>query len=509
MFLFENPDDMSLFVRRVREELKLSINVARVPNRALESFQPPLNINHIKKFGFATYLREQIEAPEAILIYLCLYNNIHQVPIGNADTHKNIREVLRQIPELNRIYTNTHMYSSTKSRYTGSISSSSSEIQNSFWLTSSVNQNDLKLREEEANKIQLKLREVDAKLKNTFDQKAIIEKGLEGLKSELSKVNERRYHIENLGKKLMTKQKMLKTLEEQNIDLFAEAKKKLTKMNDLAKRKAKIFVDCVEQAKSLVNQNKDKINAVYMYAMYQAEKIKMESELREYVIKKQELESNIENYQANLKNAKDNAKSALDEANKINQTSLENGIPANYKTHFATLPETIDKIEMDITQSEAIQQCSSNIDESIVKEFEQRSKLIEALKQDFEKKKNKLLNHQTDYENIKNDWMDRVETMISAINLKFSALFLQLKCAGEVSLGRPDNLEEFAKYGICIKVSFRNDEQLQELTAWQQSGGEKSVSTMMYMIALQEMTKCPFRVVDEINQVGRYFYIFS
>ena len=41
---------------------------------------------------------------------------------------------------------------------------------------------------------------------------------------------------------------------------------------------------------------------------------------------------------------------------------------------------------------------------------------------------------------------------------------------------------------------------MQELTAWQQSGGEKSVATMMYMIALQEMTKCPFRVVDEINQ---------
>ena len=69
-----------------------------------------------------------------------------------------------------------------------------------------------------------------------------------------------------------------------------------------------------------------------------------------------------------------------------------------------------------------------------------------------------------------------------------------------VGLARPDNTEDFAKYGICIKVSFRTNERLQELTAWQQSGGEKSVSTMMYMIALQEMTRCPFRVVDEINQ---------
>ena len=34
-----------------------------------------------------------------------------------------------------------------------------------------------------------------------------------------------------------------------------------------------------------------------------------------------------------------------------------------------------------------------------------------------------------------------------------------------------------------------------------QSGGEKSVSVMLYMIALQNMTICPFRCVDEINQV--------
>ena len=31
---------------------------------------------------------------------------------------------------------------------------------------------------------------------------------------------------------------------------------------------------------------------------------------------------------------------------------------------------------------------------------------------------------------------------------------------------------------------------------------------MMYMIALQEMTKCPFRVVDEINQVNIDYLIF-
>ena len=61
--------------------------------------------------------------------------------------------------------------------------------------------------------------------------------------------------------------------------------------------------------------------------------------------------------------------------------------------------------------------------------------------------------------------------------------------------------EDFGQYGIKIRVKFRDTEPLQELSAHRHSGGERSVSTVVYMMALQEMTSCPFRCVDEINQV--------
>ncbi|KAL0182032.1 hypothetical protein M9458_021407, partial [Cirrhinus mrigala] len=60
--------------------------------------------------------------------------------------------------------------------------------------------------------------------------------------------------------------------------------------------------------------------------------------------------------------------------------------------------------------------------------------------------------------------------------------------------------EEYDKYGIRIRVKFRSSTQLHELTPHHQSGGERSVSTMLYLMALQELNRCPFRVVDEINQ---------
>ena len=61
--------------------------------------------------------------------------------------------------------------------------------------------------------------------------------------------------------------------------------------------------------------------------------------------------------------------------------------------------------------------------------------------------------------------------------------------------------ENFDKYAIEIWVKFRSADKVQMLDSHLQSGGERSVATIIYLISLQEFTICPFRIVDEINQV--------
>jgi chromosome segregation ATPase len=51
-----------------------------------------------------------------------------------------------------------------------------------------------------------------------------------------------------------------------------------------------------------------------------------------------------------------------------------------------------------------------------------------------------------------------------------------------------------------LLIFYRDDDTMKTLSAHAQSGGEKSVSTMLYLISLQDVTPCPFRLVDEINQ---------
>ena len=47
---------------------------------------------------------------------------------------------------------------------------------------------------------------------------------------------------------------------------------------------------------------------------------------------------------------------------------------------------------------------------------------------------------------------------------------------------------------------FSEKESLTQLDSHRQSGGERAVSTIFYLMSLQTLTRSPFRVVDEINQ---------
>ncbi|GBP91007.1 Structural maintenance of chromosomes protein 5 [Eumeta japonica] len=49
-------------------------------------------------------------------------------------------------------------------------------------------------------------------------------------------------------------------------------------------------------------------------------------------------------------------------------------------------------------------------------------------------------------------------------------------------------------------VKFRDEEELSRLTRHAQSGGERALTTALYLMALQRLAAVPFRCVDEINQ---------
>lgn len=101
-------------------------------------------------------------------------------------------------------------------------------------------------------------------------------------------------------------------------------------------------------------------------------------------------------------------------------------------------------------------------------------------------------------------WETSLTAIVEKVNIKFAGYMKDLGCAGEINLAKGEESEEnfgnFKEWGMQIRVKFREKSDLQVLSAQVHSGGERSVSTIMYLMAMQDLMVSPFRCVDEINQ---------
>ncbi|CAN0208120.1 unnamed protein product, partial [Discosporangium mesarthrocarpum] len=107
--------------------------------------------------------------------------------------------------------------------------------------------------------------------------------------------------------------------------------------------------------------------------------------------------------------------------------------------------------------------------------------------------------------NVEAPWTTELKDAVTKLSRLFEKYMNDMRCQGEVGLRSTDekgNPLKFYEWGLEIKVRFRmtEDIKLQTLSHQVHSGGERSVSTILFLMALQDLQISPFRVVDEINQ---------
>jgi chromosome segregation ATPase len=122
---------------------------------------------------------------------------------------------------------------------------------------------------------------------------------------------------------------------------------------------------------------------------------------------------------------------------------------------------------------------------------------VEYLQEEVRKMENEAEGINDKVDQASERWVEQVESVTDKISVQFSKYMTDLSYDGEVHLVKKGTFDE---YEIAMKVRFRDVEMMSELSGHRHSGGERAVSTIMYLMALQEMTHVPFRAVDEINQ---------
>ncbi|CAI7801899.1 unnamed protein product [Closterium sp. NIES-54] len=207
-----------------------------------------------------------------------------------------------------------------------------------------------------------------------------------------------------------------------------------------------------------------------------------------------DLDEQLLKLQQDVMRAKQEAAAALETARGV--VDLRRDEEA--KRLFETLPDSLEELQEEV--EERIGQANRIVcpNPHVLQQFQERQEQIRSMQGKVESERQQLEELRAEVERVQGLWLPRLRSLIIRINEAFSRNFQEMAVAGEVGLD--ERGADFRSYGIRIRVKFRESAELQDLSAHHQSGGERSVSTILYLVSLQDLTRCPFRVVDEINQ---------
>lgn len=500
-FIFENTADYNEFMSEVRDKQNLKVNALKVPPQPLSSFRSRHNISHYSQFGFVNYMNDYIVCAEGVRRYLCAQYHVHNIPVGTRQTKDLVEEIKLRCPELRLFYTDEYQYSCRVSKYDKSVSSRSTKIRDPQWMSASV----------DASRIQ----EIDNEIKSCQDQRKEKENDYNALQRESQELETKMNRLREQKKNLMqmkdkkkrlqsqieSKKQRIQTEEAEAIDLDAEKRAADKKKKALNVKMCVCLQKMKDNTKECLNLSIDKVRLSLKHASIVRDLESLENSKREQSHSMQDLEREHEEAKERVKDIKERAKRLLQIAKKATGTADGENLSQEIRMLFERVrAHTVEEIDEAIHEQEARADSLYQTDERVVQEYRDRKAEISKLESDVENRERALSGHQEKIEEIKRQWLEPLRELMEKINENFGYFFSCMNCAGEVDLSVPANEEDYEKYGVRIKVKYRDAEQLRELNMYHQSGGERSVATVLYLLALQELAKCPFRCVDEINQ---------
>ncbi|XP_076875246.1 structural maintenance of chromosomes protein 5 isoform X2 [Brachyhypopomus gauderio] len=498
-FVFEKQQDMEKFMAEVRDEQKLRVNSVIAPAESCANRPPSRSLDSLKHYGIFSYLRELFDAPEEVMSYLCHQYRINDVPVGTERTKSMIETVIRE-SQLRMIYTAEEKYTVKKSSYSNKTISSNSALRSSQFLTMAIDADERRHLEEQLNAAQKQVQDIDACMSANHEQQVRLERRDNELRAEKKHLSELKGKKRQLEQKISTKEDSVRQMEQSGIDLQKadeEAKAKICAVND---QKVAIVQDILQAMKQRARLSMEKVYLALEAAGLTAEKTNLESDYRERTTDLRRAEQVFIELDHRKSSLLESCKNMVKRAREIcTMNPGETVVPEILHTAFSELPDTLEEIDAMLAEEKARADCITGLSETVVEEYNRREQEIKTMEKELEEKTNALTTYRQNISEAKERWLMPLKQLVEQINVKFSEFFRSMHCAGEVDL-HSDNPDEYDRYGIRIRVKFRSSTQLHELTPHHQSGGERSVSTMLYLMALQELNRCPFRVVDEINQ---------
>ncbi|KAG2613805.1 hypothetical protein PVAP13_4KG395400 [Panicum virgatum] len=488
-FITQDASDRDYMVRQMKKYGIPVLNYAGERTRTR-----PLNITpEMKQLGIYSRLDQEFNAPDVVKEVLISQAMLDDSYIGTDETHRRADEVSK-IGILD-FWTPDNHYRWSKSRYGGHVSAFVDIVYPSRLFVSNLDVSDIE---------------------NLQLQKEQHEKNIEGMNEAITKFRKKQRQLEdeeaNIHKQkeeiinMMRFQKRRREEIQSRVDMRRRMLEDLFQEEDVESRTRKL----VDQVAKLNDKRfqamiklKDLLTEAVALKWSHTEKHMASIELD---VKIWEMEKGVKKFEKDANHAareyEDRKRITQEHKRKLAMAKQHADsiakLTEDLKKEFVEMPDTVEELEAAIQDTESEANSMLFLNQNVLQEYQNRQREIESISNKLNDDKDQYETCCSEIESVKGKWLPTLRTFVSKINDTFSRNFQEMAVAGEVSLD--EHGLDFDHYGILIKVKFRQTSQLQVLSAHHQSGGERSVSTILYLVSLQDLTNCPFRVVDEINQ---------
>ena len=505
-YIVRELDDWQWLSKRVdNKQHRLNTSNRKLTPQALAARAP---LQQYSALGVVGYLSDYVRAEPLVMHWMCDQYPLTTLPFGNRDVSSEQLETLlaKRPPAANenaimQLYTLSRKYGVRFSKYghrDRSLTDTAVAPIRLFSRQAGGGEDEERLNAAEEgrrNLLRQQLAGKQAELAEVEQKQGVMRRRFD----QLGELRERyRRTLEGNARERTTLAKWKKELAEQqrNSDVI-ELKRRLT--NDINKAQQVQ----VTRAKELTAAEQQWVEAVARADVWTVQTHHKHLEREAVEIEWDKAAQKLRQLDADKKKLQKDVDECLMRVNKLKSEALrvcreEETLGAEWLADDISLEALKERIEM---AKESLEQLRRHDNHGLVERYERTRAAIDQLAVDLEEAERQHRGRASEVEALRKEWLTFIRALVFEVNKTFSAQFRRERWDGEVKLVEHSDFEQYA---ISILVNFHPDKngstQKQQLSAGRQSGGEKSVTTMLYLLCLQSVTDAPFRIVDEINQ---------
>lgn len=472
-----------------------------------------MNQAELNSYGFEGFLSDYISGPKDVLNMLNVISKVNLIPVSSKPlSDQQFNKLLQpdgrgRIPFM-KFIAGDSLFTVSRSKYGSKQYFYTTELVSearffgSTGLTQEVKRQIIENIESMTREYRTIRSELERVVNNSEPikmKRLSVQKEIDGIKAEVDRLQNLKKGKARLETFILQKDERIKKMER-------DAEKDYTEKIKVIEKKVKEKYDNYAKDTSDLSNIIGKLTS-FSIKLDQDEFLILQTQNR--IVTAEQLKNNLMQYKESLEKAYEEAKRKYNEIKKSDaaqkireQNASYTDVQREVLSHLAgtymdsnTLNEKNIREKIQLLEDERA--LMSTADQSSIETLKNKLYEIEVSERELPNLRNKKEQLDERIDKIYDQWEPELSNLVLKISKAFQKKFTTVASDGQVELAKE---QRFKDWKLQILVKFRENSDLKVLDHQSQSGGERAVSTIFYIMSLQGLTDAPFRIVDEINQ---------